>query len=348
MRILVLNGGTGTAKAARWPVWRRTADARLFSAILAGFCFGCDRPPRNEEAVVMVGTVERERLEMAAPVFEAIAEILVEEGQEVEAGRVLLRFDDQRLREEIASLRSARDQEKAKLEELLAGTRVEEIAQARAQHEASQARAENAEIELVRAQALYHEDADARTNLDAAQTTRDTSVAEEKRTREALAQAERGPRPEDISAQRAALLTAESRLKEAEVRLEQLVIRAPVPAFIETLPFRPGERVLMGSTVAAILELDRPYARVFIPERARAWAVAGREGTARVDGIAREFKARVRTVSADATFTPFFALTERERTRLSYPAKVDLLGTEARALPAGMPVEVTLPREAGR
>lgn len=327
---------------------RRRFPSPLLVALLAAFPPGCGRPPQEDRLLLMVGTVERERLEMTAPVFETIAEILVEEGQEVEPGRVLLRFDPKRLKEEVSSLRAVRDQEKAKLEELEAGTRSEEILQARAQYDAARARAVNAGLELVRAQALHRENVEERAALDAAQSARDAAVADEKRALEALAEAEKGPRAETISAQRAALAAAESRLNEALVRLEQLAVRAPTAALVETLPFRPGERVIAGSTVAAILELDRPYARVFVPERARAWAVAGREGTARVEGIARDFQARLRTVSADATFTPFYALTERERTRLSYPAKVDLLGAEARALPAGMPVEVTIPREAGR
>ncbi|MGH7337050.1 MAG: hypothetical protein ACREI7_05705, partial [Myxococcota bacterium] len=41
-------------------------------------------------------------------------------------------------------------------------------------------------------------------------------------------------------------------------------------------------------------------------------------------------------------FTPYYALTERDRGRLTYVAKVDLEGEAARALPTGLPLEVEL------
>ena len=43
--------------------------------------------------------------------------------------------------------------------------------------------------------------------------------------------------------------------------------------------------------------------------------------------------------ASDAAFTPYYALTERDRGRLSYEAKVDLTGDRER-LPDGIPVEV--------
>ena len=51
---------------------------------------------------------------------------------------------------------------------------------------------------------------------------------------------------------------------------------------------------------------------------------------------------RVRTVSQEAAFTPYYALTERDRSRLTYVAKIDLEGEAARALPTGLPLEVEL------
>ena len=92
----------------------------------------------------MVGTVERDRLEMLAPVTELLAELPVREGQTVAAGTVVARLDDTRLKEEIASLRHARDAEKEKLDELEAGFRSEDIAQSRAGYQAAVARATGA------------------------------------------------------------------------------------------------------------------------------------------------------------------------------------------------------------
>ncbi|MCX6908888.1 MAG: HlyD family efflux transporter periplasmic adaptor subunit, partial [Verrucomicrobia bacterium] len=162
---------------------------------------------------------------------------------------------------------------------------------------------------------------------------------------ENLRQFETGARGEDIRAQRATFEAGSARLREAEVRHSQLSLIAPCDCSVSTLPFRLGERVLQGVSVATLRATDRPFARVFVPDRAKAKIVPGTEGTVKVDGIARAFKGRVRTVSSDAAFTPFYALTDRERGRLSFAAKVDLTEPEARELPVGVPCEVRIPLE---
>ena len=50
----------------------------------------------------------------------------------------------------------------------------------------------------------------------------------------------------------------------------------------------------------------------------------------------------LRWIAADAVFTPYFALNQHDRSRLSYLAEVDLEDNED-ALPIGVPVEVTFP-----
>jgi HlyD family secretion protein len=62
-----------------------------------------------------------------------------------------------------------------------------------------------------------------------------------------------------------------------------------------------------------------------------------------VDGVAGEFTGKVRTVASEPDFTPYYALTERDRSRLSYVAEVELSGPEAAHLPAGLPLEVDFP-----
>ena len=58
-----------------------------------------------------------------------------------------------------------------------------------------------------------------------------------------------------------------------------------------------------------------------------------------VDGLEHPLAGRVRWVSSEAAYTPYFALTERDRGRLSFVAKVDI-AEERDRLPDGIPVEV--------
>ena len=58
-------------------------------------------------------------------------------------------------------------------------------------------------------------------------------------------------------------------------------------------------------------------------------------------------QALVRFLSAQAAFTPYYALTQRDRSRLSYLMEVTLTEPAAKELPTGVPVEVRTPAIGG-
>jgi HlyD family secretion protein len=60
--------------------------------------------------------------------------------------------------------------------------------------------------------------------------------------------------------------------------------------------------------------------------------------------VARPFSGTLRYIAGEASFTPYYALTQRDRSRLAFLAEIDLPEPEARNLPAGVPVEVMLGR----
>jgi len=53
----------------------------------------------------------------------------------------------------------------------------------------------------------------------------------------------------------------------------------------------------------------------------------------------------VRFIASDAEFTPYYSLTAADRSRLSFLAEVVFDDAEARDLPSGVPVDVTLELE---
>jgi HlyD family secretion protein len=62
----------------------------------------------------------------------------------------------------------------------------------------------------------------------------------------------------------------------------------------------------------------------------------------RIDGVDAPLHGTVRYVSAEASFTPYYSLTQKDRTRLSYVAEITVDDPKAADLPAGVPVQVTL------
>lgn len=287
-----------------------------------------------------VGTLERDRIELVAEVNEPIVEILVKEGQMVAAGDVVVRQDTARAHAQVAAAQGARDQAHARLAELERGPRAERIDAARASLRGAESTLMEARLALERATKLRGRDAFSQADLDAAQSRYGTALAARDAARANLDELVTGTTSEELDQARAALAQAEARLDDAKVGADRLIVRAPRPGLIDALPFHLGDRPPKGATVAVLLDADRPYARVYVPEKLRPKIGPGTRAWVEVDGVDHDIEARVRTVSSEATFTPFFALTERDRGRLTYAAKVDLTAGDARTLPTGVPVEV--------
>jgi HlyD family secretion protein len=114
-----------------------------------------------------------------------------------------------------------------------------------------------------------------------------------------------------------------------------------VDGVVDKVLYQLGERPAPGTTIAVLLDSSRTFARVYVPEHLRARVQPGESLQVRVDGVAESFNGRVRWVSADASFTPYFALTQHDRSRLSYLAEIDLEG--AADLPSGVPLQADFP-----
>jgi HlyD family secretion protein len=171
---------------------------------------------------------------------------------------------------------------------------------------------------------------------------RDSSEAALRSARAGLDLLLAGTRSEQLEQARAALQSAESLLQQQDVLLERLRLVAPVDGTVEALPYRLGERPVQGAPVVIMLADGMPYARVYVPEPQRAALHAGQALQVRVDGVAQLFRGTLRYIAGESSFTPYFALTQRDRSRLAFLAEVDLPEPAARNLPAGVPVEVRL------
>ncbi|MDX1381880.1 MAG: HlyD family efflux transporter periplasmic adaptor subunit, partial [Xanthomonadales bacterium] len=179
-----------------------------------------------------------------------------------------------------------------------------------------------------------------RATLDNADTRARTTAAEADAAREALAALLSGTTVEELQQAEAALRAAEAAVRQAGVDLERLSLRAPVAGRLDQVLAEPGERPVPGETLAVLLDGSRLYARLYVPEPLRATITPGTRLQVTVDGRDPPLDATVRWVSADASFTPYFALTEHDRSRLAYLAEADFApGTE---LPAGVPLEAEL------
>jgi HlyD family secretion protein len=293
-----------------------------------------------EGDAVLLGTLERDRIELVAEAQEPLVEVLVREGDRVTRGQLLARLDPAATEAQLAQARAGEAQAAGVLAERVTGPRREEILAARARLAGAEARAVAAESEFRRLAELVGRRLLPQNDLDRQRGLRDGALAERDAARENLLALERGTRSEEIDQARAALQAAAARVAELEVSRGRLEVTAPRDGVVDALPYKLGDRPPRGAPVVVLLADGAPYARVFIPEPLRAGVRPGTAATVRIDGSDRDWQGRVRYVSSDAAFTPYYALNERDRSRLSFLAEVDLVEEEALALPSGMPVEV--------
>jgi HlyD family secretion protein len=319
------------------PSRRRSRWLGPLLLLLAAAVAACARQPNHLPAV---GTLERDRIELIAEQQEPILEIPVVEGMRVEAGDLVVSLDDSRAAAELAAAAAARDAAAARLAELIRGTRREEIEEARARLREAESAVAEALPEVARVRSLVDQGIDSRRSLEQAQAALGEAEGRRDATRSTLTRLLNGATPEELDQATAVLTEAEARVDEVRLRKERLQVRAPRPAVVDALPYEVGERPPPGATVAVLLAGGAPYARIYVPARIRPGIGEGSLASVRVEGVEQIFAGRLRWVANEAAFTPFFALTERDRGRLAYVAEVDLTEPEAAALPTGLPVEV--------
>lgn len=295
----------------------------------------------SSDAPVAVGTLERNRLDLIAEASEPIVEISVREGEPVEVEQTVLRLDDARLRAELRQAEAGRQRAAARLAELVRGPRQERIAEAEARLQGARGVLETERRELERVRDLVHQGVASPAELDRFRARYEEARARRDEAAAALEALLEGTTVEELDQARATLREAEAAADAIDIRVDRLTVRAPQRGRVDSLPYHLGERPPAGAVVAVLLSDQPPYARVYVPERIRAHVTPGTRAWVVVDGIERPFQGLVRTVEHEASFTPFFALTERDRGRLVYVAEVDLSTPDGADLPSGVPVEVT-------
>jgi len=322
---------------------RATTTMSLLAAL--ALLAGC-----AEETPQALGTLEYDRIAIPAPASERIAAIEVREGQQVEAGQLLLTLEDTRAGAQARALEAQAEQQGSALQELEAGPRSEQLAAARARLAAAQAQAREADAYLARVQPLGDRQLVAAADIDRARAAAGNASAAVRAARAALEELEHGTRPEQLAQGEAALRAAQAQVTAQQATLDDLAVRAPRAARVDSLPFEVGARPATGAAVAMLLVGDAPHARVYIPQPIRAGIDVG--DAARVllveaDGSERAFNGRVRMIRSEPSFTPYYALIGEDAARLVYLAEIELTGDEAGGLPAGLPVRAEF-GQAGR
>ncbi len=302
------------------------------------FLIACDSNTDN----LALGTLERDRIAHPATVNEVVIDLPVAAGSQVTKGTVLVRLDNTLQLANVAKAEAEVAKAVANLEKLRNGARKEEVAAATAKVAGEKAGLLEAQVSYQRAKKLLQKKLTSQAQVDQTRAARDSGQAKLKSAEEQLLELTNGTRVEDLRYGEAQLSSVQAVLASEQKKLSDLTIIATRDGVLDNLPWNLGERVTIGSPLAIVMAGKAPYVRVYVPEPYRVKLSLGDELVVRVDGLDKTIKGKLRWISTEPAFTPYYALNQEERARLMYLAEVQL-SDDQKNLPSGVPAQVELP-----
>lgn len=331
---------------------KKIARIIIILLIIGGGTYGYTRYKQNgqislEGPVTLYGTIEIRDAALSFLEQERISELLVEEGDRVEAGQELARLDSARLESAMAELDARIAAQQAVVDKLVAGNRPQEIDQARAQVDAARVKVENVRQVLNRLEKTSSTGATSVQALDDARSSLKVEVAQLKVREKALNLVLEGARQEDITAakqQLEALLANRSLLA---IRLDDMTLKAPEAGIIQTRILEKGELAGPAKPVFTLALTDPKWVRAYIPEPQLGLISSGAKAAVVSDSFPGEtIEGWVGFISPVAEFTPRAVQTEDLRTKLVYEVRVFVNDAQDK-LRLGMPVTVKM-KEGGQ
>jgi HlyD family secretion protein len=300
----------------------------------------------QEGPLLLQGNVDIRQADLGFKVAGRLESLAVEEGDTVVAGQVLARLDQADFRSNLALAQGQVAAAEAALAELRNGSRPEEIDEARAQLEDTEAGLVNARLTFRRQQELLKSGNTPQSSFDLAEANMHQAEAQRNNAKAALALAVLGPRVERIDAAKASLSEAEANLALAEQHLADSQLLAPEDGIILSRVREPGTIVGTGDPVYTVTLTHPTWVRAYVTEPSLEKVHPGQAVEVRTDG-GRHYQGRIGYVSPLAEFTPKTVQTPEQRAELVYRLRVVVEQADA-FLRQGMPVTVAVAEERGR
>jgi HlyD family secretion protein len=314
----------------------------LLAAATTALAWGFSRREATSDELVLYGNVDLRLVSLAFYGNERIVEVLVEEGARVRKGQVLARLDTSRLLPLVQKAEAAVAARAAVVERLRAGSRPEEIAQARANLDAAKADAVNARKQFERKRELVGRGAGSQQELDSTKATSDMADAKIALMQKTLDLAIAGPRREDIEQAEAQLRGDQADLAYLKRQLADAELVAPRDAIVRSRLMEAGEMASPQRPVFSLAIVDPKWVRAYATEPDLGKIKPGMSAYVTTDSFPdRRYAGWVGFISPVAEFTPKTVQTKELRTSLVYEVRV-FVEDPSDELRLGMPATVHL------
>jgi len=357
---------------------------------------------RATNRILVSGNLELTQVDLSFKTAGRMTELAVREGQFVKKGDLIAKLDSAQLEQQLlrdqAAVASAQSslqqletsieyqgatidsdistrraelaQAQAKLDELLAGSRPQEIQQAQSAVADAKAWNDQAKSDWERAQALYAREDISRSQFDQARAKLDSTAAQLRQVQDRLALSQEGPRKEEIAGGRAQVARAQAAVQTAEAnrielrrKREELAARkseidrtraqvgmtqtqiadatvvAPIDGVVLVKAAEAGEVIAAGSTIVSLGDLGHPWLRAYINETDLGRIKLGSKVQLSTDSFkGKTYEGHISFISSEAEFTPKQIQTKEERVKLVYRIKIDVDNSH-QELKNNMPVD---------
>ncbi len=294
----------------------------------------------DSSELILYGNVDIREVQLAFNGSEHIAEILVEEGEQVKKGQLLARLHNEILKAQLKEAEAYVEAQQQVVSKLKAGSRIEEVNMAKAELNAAIAQSKAASSTYQRLLPLLKRKMITPDDVDRAKALADASEAQVEAVRQALILLQSGSRKEDIASAVAVLKSRKASVLLVKQRLQDAVLHAPADGIIRNRILEIGSMAFPQTPVMTLAFVNPVWVRAYLPEPALGKVAAGSKALIYTDSYPdKAYEGWVGYISPTSEFTPKNIQTEELRTRLVYSMRVYACNPQ-NELRLGMPATV--------
>ncbi len=277
----------GTRMASKWRILAASAAALVVIAVAASVHLAqqpeeSDQRPGPAMAVEVVTASEKQiqtstevagtlgparRANLTVQTSGEIKSVLVDMGDFVESGAVLLVLDDTDLMHQARQAEAAVEAARAQLAQMESGAGAAEMEQLEAQVETARVQAEAARKALERIEFLFQEGAVTRQALEEAEAAHQVAEQQLIMAEQQVKIAELGAGSEALKAARAQVRQAEAAHQAALSMLERSALKAPFAGIVAYVEANEGEMVSPGTPLVGVVVSDPIHLNLGVSEK---------------------------------------------------------------------------------
>ncbi len=314
----------------------------LIVALSGWYFYNKEQTNTHPEQITLYGNVDIREVKLSFNGSEHIRKILVHEGDSVKKGQELASLHSEILQAQSAQAKALVEAQRQVLAALVAGTRSEEIDQARADLEAAKAKLVSAQSTAERLSKLAAKKMASADEAENSRALARADAAQVKALESALALAIAGPRKEDIAQARAILLARQAEYVRSQQQLKNAILYAPSDGIIRNRILEEGDMASPQTPVLTLALTNPVWIRAYLSETQLGQVKPGMKATIHTDSFpGKNYSGWAGYISPTAEFTPKNIETPELRSHLVYQIRIYSCN-EDNELRLGMPSTVTI------